>query len=143
MRPLSTFLTASALLLLFAAACTTGDQYSCPNGTDPFTELNVYFGQEKGDGGTVSEEEWLAFLSEVVTPHFPDGLTVLDAHGQWFDTSEGRLYVESTKLLNVLVPLDSTDGGIASVRTISDAYKARFDQQAVFHTNLPACAAIY
>ena len=139
----SVCLAAAAVLILLGVGCAAAEQDPCPEGTDPFTELNVYFGQEKGDGGTVTEEEWRAFLAETVTPRFPDGLTVLDARGQWFDTSEGRLYVESTKLLNVLVPADSTDAGMESVRQISDTYKQRFDQQAVFITNLPACAAVF
>ncbi|MDE2788056.1 MAG: DUF3574 domain-containing protein [Chloroflexota bacterium] len=110
---------------------------------DSFTELNVYFGLEKGSGGTVSEEEWQSFLADTVTSHFPDGLTALDARGQWFDTGAGRLYRESTKLLNVLVPADAADPGVDAVRTISDVYKQRFEQQAVFYTSLPACAAVY
>ena len=110
---------------------------------EKFTEINVYFGREKGDGAMVTEEEWSGFLADTVTPRFPDGLTVVDARGQWLDTSEGRLYVESTKLLNVLVPSGVTDVGLASVRAVSDEYKSRFDQQAVFYTTLPACAAVY
>lgn len=120
-----------------------GGQSSCPENMDEFTEFNVYFGQEKGDGSTVSEDEWMVFLADIVTPRFPDGLTVLDARGQWFDSSEDRLYRESTKLLNVLVPMGATDTGITSVQEISDAYKKRFDQQAVFYTALTACAAVY
>ena len=143
MAPPSVCLVTAAVLILLGVGCTAAAQNPCPEGTDPFTELNVYFGQEKGSGGTVTEEEWRAFLAETVTPRFPDGLTVLDARGQWFDTSEGRLYVESTKLLNVLVPADSTDAGMESVRQISDTYKQRFDQQAVFITNLPACATVF
>ncbi len=110
---------------------------------DQFTEVNVYFGREKGDGAMVTEDEWNGFLADTVTPRFPDGLTVLDARGQWLDTTEGRLYVESTKLLNVLVPSDATDAVLLSVQAMSDEYKSRFDQQAVFYTTLPACAAVY
>lgn len=143
MRLATVLVAASALSLLLAAGCAVGGQFSCPDGMDPFTELNIYFGREKGDGNMVTEEEWSGFLADSVTPSFPDGLTVLDARGQWLDTSEGRLYVESTKLLNVLVPLDATDAGLASVRAMSDEYKSRFDQQAVFYTTLPACAAVY
>jgi hypothetical protein len=107
---------------------------------DPFTELNVYFGLEKGSGETVAEEEWRSFLADTVTPRFPDGLTALGARGQWFDTAEGRLYRESTKLLNVLVPAAAA---VDAVRDISDVYKRQFDQQAVFYTSRPACAAIH
>jgi hypothetical protein len=136
-------IAAAVLSLLFAAGCAVGGDPVCPEGMDAFTEINVYFGQEKGSGDTVNEEEWRSFLSDTVTPRFPDGLTVLDARGQWFDTDQGRLYRESSKLLNVLVPADAADAGISAVRDIADTYKATFEQHAVFLTSLPACAAVY
>ena len=128
-----------ALLL----GCVVGGESTCPGGADPFIEFNVYFGQEKGNGAMVTADEWINFLAAVITPHFPDGLTVFDAHGQWFDTHEGRLYQESTRVLNVLVPAESSDDGLASVQAISDNYKDRFQQQAVFFTTSSACAALY
>ena len=143
MRFLATCIAAAVACLLFVAGCAAGGDIVCPDGMDFFTEINVYFGLEKGSGVTLTEEEWQSFLADTVTPHFPDGLTVLDARGQWFDTTEGRLYRESTKLLNVLVPADGVEGSVAAVRNISDIYKAQFDQQAVFYTSLPACAAVY
>ena len=136
-------IAAAVLSLLFAAGCAAGGDVVCPEGMDSFTEINVYFGLEKSSGETVSEEEWQTFLAGSVTPRFPDGLTVLDARGQWLDTDEGRLYRESTRLLNVLVPADASDDGVSAVRDIADTYKERFEQQAVFYTTLPACAAVY
>ena len=100
-------------------------------------------GWRKRGGETVSAEEWQTFLADTVTPRFPDGLTVLDARGQWFDTDQGRIYRESTLLLNVLVPADAASDGVAAIREVSDIYKERFEQQAVFHTALPACAHVY
>ena len=143
MRFRATWVAAVATCLLLLAGCETGGDPACPAGMDSFTELNVYFGLEKGSGKTVTEKEWQSFLADTVTPRFPDGLTVLDARGQWFDTDAGRLYRESTKLLNVLVPADAADAGVNAVRDISDVYKQRFEQQAVFYTSLPACAAVY
>ena len=143
MRFRATCIAAAVACLLFAAGCAAGGEPICPEGMDSFTELNVYFGLEKGSGETVTEEEWQSFLADTVTSHFLDGLTVLDARGQWFDTDAGRLYRESTKLLNVLVPADAADAGVDAVRDISDVYKQRFEQQAVFYTSLPACAAVY
>ena len=140
---LPSIIVAATLLLLVGMGCATGGQTNCPEGMDGFIELNVYFGQEKGDGTTVSDEEWQAFLADTVTLRFPDGLTVLDARGQWLDTSEGRLYRESTRLLNVLVPADSAPSSAGAVREIADIYKERFDQQVVFHTALPVCAELY
>ncbi len=143
MRFPATCVAAAVACLLLVAGCAAGGDTVCPGGMDSFTEINVYFGLEKGSGVTLTEEEWQSFLADTVTPHFPDGLTVLDARGQWFDTAEGRLYRESTKVLNVLVPADGVGDSVAAVRNISDIYKAQFDQQAVFYTSLPACAAVY
>ena len=80
------------LLMLSGAGCAAGGQPACPGGMEAFTEINIYFGMEKGDGSSVNQEEWRAFLTDTVTPRFPDGLTVTDAYGQWFDTANGRLY---------------------------------------------------
>ena len=143
MRFSATRIAAAVAFLLFVAGCAAGGDPVCPDGMDSFTEINVYFGQEKGSGDTVDEEEWQTFLEDTVTPHFPDGLTVYDARGQWFDTAEERLYRESTKVLNVLVPADVVEDSVAAVHDISDIYKVQFDQQAVFYTSLPACAAVY
>ncbi len=143
MRFRATWIAAAVACLLLASGCAAGGDPVCPDGMNFFTEINVYFGLEKGSGVTLTEEEWQSFLADTVTPRFPDGLTVLDARGQWFDTTEGRLYRETTKLLNVLVPADAADTGINAVRDIADDYKQRFEQQAVFYTSLPACAAVY
>ena len=41
-----------------------------------FWRTELYFGRDKNDGTQVSDEEWSKFLDEIVTPKFPDGLTV-------------------------------------------------------------------
>lgn len=143
MRPGPILIAAVVSCLLMVAACAPGGDAVCPEGMDSFTEINVYFGQEKDNGDTVEEDEWQGFLADTVTPRFPDGLTVLDARGQWLDTADGRLYREFTKVLNVLVPAEGADDSVAAVRDISDIYKVQFDQQVVFYTTLPACAAVY
>src|SRR5580658_862505 len=47
----------------------------------------LYFGVGSFDSpdDSVAEIRWQAFLDREVTPRFPDGLTVLDAYGQWRD----------------------------------------------------------
>lgn len=134
---------AAVACLLLVAGCAPGGDPVCTEWMESFTGINVYFGMEKGSGETVTEEEWQSFLADTVTPRFPNGLTVLDARGQWFDTDAGRLYREPTNLLNVLVPADATYSSLTAVLDISDVYKQRFEQQAVFYTSLPACAAVY
>lgn len=51
---------------------------------------------------TISEERWRAFLDHEVTPRFPDGLTVFDAHGQWLFRGTGTPERLRTKVLVIL-----------------------------------------
>src|SRR5687768_12410641 len=55
----------------------------------------LYFGRGVRDGETVSDSAWAAFLREVVTPRFPDGLTVYRAEGQWRE-DDGLILREQT-----------------------------------------------
>ena len=140
---------ASAVLRLFAAAILAvlvsasvpalgADAASCPPGTEPFAEYRLFFGRSQGSVEVVSEEAWRAFLANEVTLRFPDGLTVLDAAGQWQEDS-GAIVRERTKLLLILAPL----GADAMQRTgeIADAYKQAFGQSSVLRVVTPACVS--
>jgi hypothetical protein len=70
----------------------------------------------------------------VVTPRFPDGLSVLDVTGQFRD-SKGGIVREPSKLLVVLVPDASAAAG--KVVQIIAAYKKRFRQESVLHAEHP------
>lgn len=132
--------------VLSLQACSSGEEENdafaldCPEGYEQFAEFNLYFGREQGDGSEVSEQEWEDFLVDVVTPRFPDGLTVFDGRGQWLDTDADRLYREATKVLNVLVPAEAAKEAKLALDEISGVYAERFDQQVVFKTAGPACA---
>ena len=126
-------------ILAFAAAPTPGaGAATCPPGTEPFAEYRLFFGRSQGDVEVVSEEAWRAFLADEVTPRFPDGLTVLDAAGQWRDGS-GTIVRERTKLLVVLAP----PGADALRRTdeIAEAYKHAFGQSSVLRVVTEACVS--
>ena len=110
----------------------------CPAGTEPFAEYSLFFGRSQGNVEVVSEEAWRAFLADEVTPRFPDGLTVLDAAGQWREGS-GAIVRERTKLLLVLAP----PGAEAMQRTdeIAEAYKQAFGQSSVLRVVTEACVS--
>ena len=133
------FAAAALALLAFAALpVLAADTAPCPPGTEPFAEYRLFFGRSQGATEVVSEAAWRAFLADEVTPRFPDGLTVLDAAGQW-RAGSGRIVRERTKLLLVLAP----PGGDAMQRTdeIADAYKQAFGQSSVLRVVTPACAS--
>jgi hypothetical protein len=105
---------------------------------DTLVRSELYFGRERPTGGTVSEAEWGQFLAEHVTPRFPDGLTVLEAAGQYRDAT-GRIVREQSKVVVILHPgTPQTWGAIDEIRTI---YKKLFDQESVLLLSSRARAA--
>ena len=129
---------ALALLTFAAIPALAANAASCPPGTEEFAEYRLFFGRSQGSVEVVSEEAWRAFLADEVTPRFPEGLSVLDAAGQWRD-GLGEIVRERTKLLLVLAP----PGGDAMQRTdeIADAYKRAFGQSSVLRVVTPACVS--
>jgi hypothetical protein len=91
------------------------------------TEL--YFGTAKPDGTAVTEAQFLQFVDEIITPRFPDGLTVLTGYGQ-FRNSAGVIIRELSQVLIRLYPLSLRDAhrGIEEIRA---AYKQAFQQESV------------
>jgi hypothetical protein len=86
----------------------------------------------------VSERAFRRFLAEVVTPRFPDGLSVVDVAGQ-FRSGSGVIVREPSKLLVILVP--DAAAVAKKVGQIIAAYKRRFDQESVLHAEQPVCVA--
>jgi hypothetical protein len=96
----------------------------------------LYFGRNRPGGGTVSDSEWQSFLAEFVTPHFPAGLTVLDATGQW-KGADGVVEQERSEIVTVFHP--DTDTARRSVQQVAREYKRRFQQEAVLRETEPTC----
>ena len=86
----------TALVVLGMAPATSAAECRAP--LEPWTEIDLYFGRNISSGGIVSEKQFRQFLAEVVTPRFPDGLSVLDVAGQ-FRGSNGVIVREPSKLL--------------------------------------------
>jgi hypothetical protein len=87
----------------------------------------------------VTEPAWSQFLDSGVTPKFPDGLTVFDAHGQWRST-DGRIYREETRMLLILYKTDVTSE--VKIEAMRDAYKKQFNQEdAPLRLDTTVCAA--
>lgn len=127
----------TALLLNSIVATARAPEAVCPAPMASWTEISLYFGRRIGDTGLVTEAMFKRFLAEVVTPRFPDGLTVLDAAGQF--RSGNRIVREPTKLLVLLVPHRSAVAH--KVTAVIDRYKRRFRQQSVLRTEQEVCLA--
>ncbi|HEU0298964.1 MAG TPA: DUF3574 domain-containing protein [Longimicrobium sp.] len=95
----------------------------------------LFFGRDIPDGGSVSEEEWAAFLAEVVTPRFPAGLTVLRGEGQWLGAN-GAVVREPSFVVEVNHPPSAQMD--AALDEIAEEYKRRFRQEAVMRVRTRA-----
>ena len=134
---MKTFAALAAVLALSACATVEGGA-ACATGSQAGSTAELYFGRNIGDQPGVSEVDWRAFLDEEVTPRFPDGLTVTDAAGQWRSQS-GVIGREASKVLLIVLPGEPDDR--AQLDAVREAYKRRFQQEAVMLVERRACVA--
>lgn len=109
---------------------------ACGAGFDAFERDTLYFGRAIPAGGRVSDAQWTRFLDATVTPAFPQGLTVLDAVGQWRGAT-GGVVREPSKLVVLLHPRSAKDD--ASIAGIIDTYRKNFGQEAVLQERQSVC----
>jgi len=95
----------------------------------------LFFGRAIPDGGIVSDAGWTAFLEDVVTQAFPDGLTVWRAEGQWLD-EEGLIVREPVMVVEVIHP--PSPEADAAIAEIANEYRRRFRQDAVLRVTAGA-----
>lgn len=92
-----------------------------------WVEDDLYFGLSTFQG-PVTRAQWDNFLKKEVTPRFPDGLTVLNAQGQW-KNAQGTIGKEPTKVLILVHP--DTVAEDQAVQALIDIYKKEFHQESV------------
>jgi hypothetical protein len=130
--------TAAALMLGGLTDAVQAQPAECRVGkTQQVAEL--MFGRKIGDRIGVSETQWAGFVDREITPRFPDGLTVLNAAGQWRDPDRKRIVREPSKLVQIVLPGNADD--FDKLGAIAQAYKQRFRQQSVGTIVRAACVA--
>ena len=83
----------------------------------------------------VSDAEWEKFLSEFVTPLFPDGFSVLSGRGQYREAS-GAIAKEASHVLVFLYPRAGRKAAGAKIESIRSEYKKRFAQESVLRVDI-------
>lgn len=101
---------------------------------ETFWRTELYFGRDKNDGTQVSDEEWGKFLDEIVTPKFPDGLTVLDGSGQ-YRLQNGTIVKEKSKVLVLLYTPKTRLVNNRKIEQIRNEYKKMFKQESVMRVD--------
>ena len=127
-----------AMLACAIAPALRADTPPCPAGTALFAEYRLFLGRSQGTVEVVTDAAWRTFLAEEITRRFPDGLTVLDAAGQWRDAS-GTIVRERSKLVVILAEPGAS--GMQRTEEIAQAYKRTFGQEAVLRAITTACVS--
>jgi hypothetical protein len=102
-----------------------------------YTRTTLYFGLAK-PAGTITERQWKVFVREDITPRFPQGFTIWEAHGQWRG-ADGRINQERAKVL-LLVHANSVAAREA-LSALVESYKNSFQQESVLWETAVVCAA--
>jgi hypothetical protein len=132
----------AAFILSLAAATAAGAQTatpSCHGAQQPKMVAELMFGRDIGDGVGVSEAEWQRFVARELVSRFPDGLTIIDAIGQWRDRDSGRIVREPSKHVEIVLPGNKDDD--ARLDAVVAAYKRAFHQHSVGIILRAACVA--
>jgi hypothetical protein len=133
-----TLLIGAMLAVLAGCSAWPSGGRSCDVGFAAFERDTLYFGRTGPLSGqiNVSEEQWISFVDATVTPAFPQGLTVLDAVGQWRNVL-GFVMREPSKLVVLLHPRSAKDD--AAIAGIIDTYRKNFGQEAVLQERQSVC----
>ena len=134
MRSFALFIVLASTQLL--SACMMLPQ-ACAPPAESMVTAELLFGRNIGDRLGVSDAAFADFLAREITPRFPDGLTVVDARGQWRDSERGRIVREPSKLVLLIFRDDATKR--ENLSTIVEAYKNRFRQQSVLSSLRTSC----
>jgi hypothetical protein len=114
-----------------APAAAPATQPPVPVHGNPYIETSLYFGTARPDGGpAVTDRQFHAFVDEVVTPAFPEGLSVQEAYGQYRD-AHGTIERERSYELTLLYPASRARPNDTRIEHIRTAYNHRFAQESV------------
>jgi hypothetical protein len=112
---------------------------ACTAPLRPMQQIELMFGRNVAGHHQVGEAAWARFLAREITPRFPDGLTVLDASGQWRDPGGGRMVREPSKMVIIVTADDAPARD--RIAAIVAAYKQRFRQRSVGVMSRSVCAS--
>jgi hypothetical protein len=120
----------AALALILPGCAAVGPV--CSAGLSSMTEVQLFF------GGSLSAEQWRAFVDQEVTPRFPDGFTIFETQGQWRNR-DGAISKETGHELLIVIARNNVNERM--LNAIRDAYKRRFIQESVLLAESPVCSA--
>lgn len=135
------FLAAGGVLLGChpAGPAQPGPAAGCAVGSNNWVREQIYFGRNIGADREVTDAQWQQFLENEIMPRFTDGLTLVQAQGQW-KSEAGPIVRERSWLLVLYHP-----GEVAvdqKVEEVISAYKKAFSQEAVLRDRDMTCVTL-
>jgi len=110
----------------------------CPLQEQPQIRDMLYFGRSIPGCGEVGDAEWKSFETEVIARAFPQGFTVLEAHGAWRGAN-GETAAEPTRIVVIVHAEDAA--AESSIRDIAQRYRTTFRQEAVMRERSAVCVS--
>ena len=105
----------------------------------PMLVAELFFGRTRAGRLIVTDAEWSRYLTDTITPNFPDGLTVFDGYGQSRNPTTGVISREG-KVKIVLIAVNPTPDVPTRLTAVIDTYKSRFAQRSVGLITHEECA---
>ena len=136
------FLGATGWLLGCAASAPPALEPAQDCSGAPWVQEQLFFGLTRRDGSEVSDADWGRFVDSVLTPRFPEGLTTLEASGQWRmqgGAAAGTIVRERSRVVLLLHPHCAEQE--RAVQAVMAEYERRFDQEAVLRVVDPVTAS--
>ena len=99
----------------------------------------LYFGRSIPGGGLVADANWKRFEDETIARAFPNGFTVIDAHGSWRG-ADGATISEPSIVVAIVHPDDAESD--AAIRGIVRRYRDEFHQESVLRDRTAACTSL-
>ncbi len=111
------------IVLLLCSGLVSAQQHD----TTSYYKVELYFGLSQ-NGHRISEKKWQRFVDGYITPRFPDGMTIIDANGQWRNKQQ-----KITKERSKVVVLICKRGAVtdSSLSVIKSNYCKLFEQESV------------
>lgn len=99
-----------------------------------WVKTELYFAAQLANGRPISPEAWSAFLAEVITPAFPNGLTVYEASGQMKEAG-GTIRRQPTWVVVILRPTGAEQD--RQVQSVLTGYQRRFAGANLMWVDIP------
>jgi len=108
---------------------------------EKYYRTELYMGMSIPGGAMVSDSDWEKFLSDFVTPLFPDGFSVLAGRGQYREAT-GTIAKEPSHVLVFLYARAKRKDAGAKIESIRNEYRKRFAQESVLRVDITKSVSV-